>query len=60
METEIKMTLRFHLTTIRMANIKTHATIHVERRGYTSIVGGIAIFYNYSGTQTGSSSEKWK
>jgi hypothetical protein len=31
----------------------------VEKEEYSSIVGGIASFYNHSGNQSGSSSENW-
>jgi len=42
---QIKATLRFHLTPVRMAKIKTQGTAHagkdVEKEEHYSIVGGI-------------------
>jgi hypothetical protein len=61
---EIKMTLRFHLTPIKMAKIKTSGTTpvgqDVEKEQQPSIAGGIANWYNHSGNQSDSSSENWK
>jgi hypothetical protein len=31
----------------------------MEKEGHSSIVGGIASWYNHSGNQSGSSSENW-
>jgi hypothetical protein len=45
---QIKMNLRFHLTPIIMAKIKTHFGEDVEREEQFSIVGGIANWYNHS------------
>ena len=49
---QIKMTLRFHLTPIKMAKIKTQVTAHVvedvEKEEHFSIAGGIANWYNHS------------
>jgi hypothetical protein len=66
-EMQIKMTLRFHLTPVRIANIKTskpqlttHAGEDVEKEEHSSIAGGTANLYNHSGNQTGGSSENWK
>jgi hypothetical protein len=61
----IKMTLRFHLTPIRMAKIKTSGVSRCwrgcgERGTHSSIAGRIANWYNHSGNQTGGSSENWK
>ena len=56
-EMQIKTILRFHLTPVRMAKIKTHVE-DVEK--YSSIAGGIANWYNHSGNQSGGSSENWK
>jgi hypothetical protein len=60
---QIKATLRFHLTPVRMAKIKTQVTADadedVEKEEHSSIVGGIASLYNHSGNQSGSSSENW-
>jgi hypothetical protein len=50
---QIKTTLRFHLTPVRMAKIKIQVTADagedVEKEGHSSIVGGIASWYNHSG-----------
>jgi hypothetical protein len=60
-EMQIKTTLRFHLTPIRMAKIKPQVTTHVrkdvEKEEHSSIAGGIANWYNYCGNQSGVSSE---
>jgi hypothetical protein len=50
---QIKMTLRFHLTPIRITKIKTSAHIggNVEKE-YFSIAGGIVNWYNHSGNQS--------
>ena len=62
-EMEIKTTLRFYLTPVRMAKIKSQVTADagedVEKEEHSSIVGGIASLYNHSGNQSGSSSENW-
>jgi hypothetical protein len=63
---QIKMTLRFYLTPVRMAKIKqnkikqnktpTNLTVrageHVEKEKHSSIAGGIASWYNHSGNQS--------
>ena len=50
---QIKTTLRFHLTPVRRLTSKTQVTADsgrdVEKEEYSSIVGGIASFYNHSG-----------
>ena len=60
---EIKTTLRFHLTPVRMAKIKIQVTADtgkdVEKEEHSSIVGEIASCYNNSGNQFGNSSENW-
>ena len=60
---QIKTTLRFHLTPVRMAKIKNSVTADagkdVEKEEHSSIVGGIASLYNHSGNQSGGSSENW-
>ena len=57
---QIKTTLRFHFTPVRMAKIKSQVTADagedVEKEEHSSIVGGIASLYNHSGNQSGSSS----
>ena len=63
-EMQIKMTLRFHLRPVRMANIKITGD-NTSWRGYgekehSSIAGGIANLYNDSGNQFDGSSENWK
>jgi len=49
---QIKTTLRFHLTLVRMAKIKTQmiadAGEDVEKEEHSSIVVGIANWYNLS------------
>jgi hypothetical protein len=62
-EMQIKTSLRFHLTSIRMTKIKTQVTAEagedVEKDEHSSITGGIAGWYYHSGNQSGSSSENW-
>ena len=62
-EMQIKTTLRFHITPVRMANIKTQVTADagedVEKEEHSSIAGGIASWYNHSGNQFGGYSESW-
>jgi hypothetical protein len=62
-EMQIKTTLRFHFTPVRMAKIKTQVTADagkdVEKEEHSSIVGGIASLCNHSGNQSGASSENW-
>jgi hypothetical protein len=68
MEMEIKITLRFHLTPVKMAkkqlNAKTQVTADtgkdVEKEEHSSIVGGIVSWYNHSVNQVGISSENWR
>jgi hypothetical protein len=61
---QIKTTLRFHFTSVRMAKIKksqvtADAGEDVEKEEHSSIVGRIASWYNHSGNLSGSSSENW-
>jgi hypothetical protein len=60
---QIKTTLRFHLTPVRMARSKIQVTADVgedvEKEGHSSIVGGIASLHNHSGNQSGGSLENW-
>jgi hypothetical protein len=60
---QIKTTLRFHLTPVRMAKIKksgdSDAGEDVEKEEHSSIAGVIASLYNHSGRQSGGYSENW-
>jgi hypothetical protein len=61
-EMQIKTTLRFHLIyQSEWLKSKTQVTADagndVEKEAHSSIVGGIASWYNYSGNQSGGSSE---
>jgi hypothetical protein len=60
---QIKTTLRFHLTPVRLAKIKTQVTADagqdVEKEEHSSIAGGFSSRYNHSGNQSDSSSENW-
>jgi hypothetical protein len=62
-EMQIKTTLRLHLTPIRMAKIKNSGDSRYWRgygeRGTLPTAGGIASWYNHSGSQSGGSSENW-
>jgi hypothetical protein len=62
-EMQIKTIMRFYLTAVRKAKIKIQVTADagedVEKEEHSSIVGGIANLYNYSGNQSGGSSENW-
>jgi hypothetical protein len=58
MEMQIKTTLRFLLTPVRMTKIKNSGDIKdVEKEEHFSIDPEIASLYNQSGNQSGSSSE---
>ena len=59
---QIKTTLRFHLTPVRMAKkiqVTADAGVDVEKEEHSSIGGGIPGLYNHSGNQSGGSSENW-
>ena len=62
-EMQIKTTLRFHLTPVRMVKNKNSGTADagedVEKEEHSSTVGGIAGLYNHSGNRSGGSSENW-
>ena len=60
-EMQIKTTLRFYLTPLRMAKIKFQVTAddgeNVDKKDYSSIVGRIASLCKHSRNQSGGSSE---
>ena len=62
-EIQIKTTLRFHLTPVRMLRLKTQETAGVgedmEKEEHSSTAGGAVRWYNHFGNQSGSSSETW-
>jgi hypothetical protein len=62
-EMQIKTTLRFHLTPVRVAKIRAQVTADagkdVEKEVHFSTAGGIANLYNHSGNQSGVSTENW-
>ena len=63
-EMQIKTTLRFHFTPVRMAENKNSvladAGEDVVKEEHSSIVGGIVSWYNHSGYQSGVPSENWQ
>ena len=60
-EIQIKATMKYHLTPVRMANIKTQATTDVgedaEKVDLFCFVGGNASWCSHSGKQSVGSSE---
>jgi len=61
-EIQIKTIMRFHLTLVRMVKIKNSDLMlikDVEKKEHSSIVGGIANWYNHSGNHSGGFSENW-
>jgi hypothetical protein len=63
-EMQVKMDLRFFLTSIRIPKIKNSETADadddVEKGEHSSIAGQIANWYSHSGNQSGTSSENWQ
>ena len=62
---QIKATIRLNLTAISIAKNKTPQVIahdykDVEIEEHSSIVAGLAKWYNHSGNQSGGSSKNWK
>jgi hypothetical protein len=61
MKKQIKTTLRFHLTRVRMVKInnsdESRCCQGCGERGTLLLVGGIASWYNHSGNQFSSSSK---
>jgi hypothetical protein len=53
---ELQIKTRFHLTQVRM--VTADAGEDVEKEAHSTIVGGIASWYN-SGNQSHGSSENW-
>jgi hypothetical protein len=62
-EMQIKTTLRFHLTPVRMAKIKNSGDCRCwqgcEEKGILLLLVGLQAGTNHSGNQSGSSSENW-
>ena len=62
-EMQIKTTMRYHLTWVRMATIKkstNNAGEGMEKRELSYIVGGNANWYSHYGEQCGDSFKNWK
>jgi hypothetical protein len=57
-EMQTKITLRFHLTVVRMVSLKIQLTLdageNMEKEEESSIAGVIASWYNQSGNYSGS------
>jgi hypothetical protein len=60
---QIKTSMRFHLTQVRMAKIKilgdSRCWVDVEKEEKYSIIGRIPSWHNHCGDQSGGSSENW-
>jgi hypothetical protein len=64
-EMQIKITLKFHLTPVRMAKIKNSGDSRCcrgcgKKEEHSSIAGRISNWYNHSGNQSGGCSVIWK
>jgi hypothetical protein len=63
MEMQMKTALRVYLTPVRMPKVQNSGDSRccgdVDKEEHSSIVGGIASWFNRSGTQSGSFSENW-
>ena len=63
-EMQVKTTMRYHLTLVRMAAIKSLQTINaggsMEKRQPSHIVGGNANWYSHYGEQCGDTLKSWK
>jgi hypothetical protein len=61
---QTKTNQKYHLTPVRMDNIKTQVIADagevVQKKEYSSIAGGIASWYNQFGNQFGSYLENWR
>jgi hypothetical protein len=58
-EMQIKTTLRFHLTPVKMAKMTANAGTDMKKEEHSSIPGGIASWYKHSGNQFSGPSENW-
>ena len=59
-EPQIKTTMRYHLTLVRMAAIKKSTNSKCEKRKPSHTVSGNANQYGHCGEQCGDSLKKWK
>jgi hypothetical protein len=58
-EMQIKTTLRFYLTPVRMVQVTADAGKDLVKEEHSSIAGENASWYNHSGNQSGGSSQNW-